>query len=122
MQAYLTRSFRSDAKRDGLSDEDCQEAIRKAERGLIDADLGGGLIKQRIPGGNQGAARGSRAVIFYKRGKVAVFLHIFSKSGKTNLTKAELAEYLKLAQSLNKLTETKLTELSTAKGWRELEI
>ena len=77
MRAYLTRSFDRDAKRDGISDEDCREAIRRAERGLIDADLGGGLIKQRIPRGNQGAARGSRAIVFYRRGMVAVFLHIF---------------------------------------------
>jgi hypothetical protein len=50
MNAYMTRSFDRDAKRDGISDEDCQEAIRRAEKGLIDANLGRGLIKQRILG------------------------------------------------------------------------
>jgi hypothetical protein len=65
MHVYLTRSSDRDAKRDGISDEDCKEAIRKAERALIDADLGEGLIKQRIPRGNQGAAKGSRAVVLY---------------------------------------------------------
>jgi hypothetical protein len=105
-----------------LSDEDCQEAIRKAERGLIDADLGGGLIKQRIPRGNQGAARGSRAVIFYKRGKVAVFLHVFPKSRKANLSKSELAEYLKAAQVLEKLSEEAFRALRDKRGWRLIEI
>jgi hypothetical protein len=122
MRAYLTGSFDRDAKRDGLSDEDCQEAIRKAERGLIDADLGGGLIKQRIPRGNQGAARGSRAVIFYKRGKVAVFLHVFPKSRKANLSKSELAEYLKAAQVLEKLSEEAFRALRDKRGWRLIEI
>ena len=122
MRAYLTRSFVRDAERDGISDEDCQEAIRKAERGLIDADLGGGLIKQRIPRGNQGAARGSRAVVFYRRGKVAVFLHIFPKSKKANLTKSELAMYSHAAQELAKLTEEQLSALSATRGWKELEI
>jgi hypothetical protein len=107
MHAYLTRSFDRDAERDGISDGDCQEAIRKAERGLIDADLGGGLIKQRIPRGNQGAARGSRAVVFY-RGKVAVFLHVFPKSRKANLSKSELTEYLKAAQVLETMSENEL--------------
>ncbi|MFZ2109880.1 MAG: type II toxin-antitoxin system RelE/ParE family toxin [Roseiarcus sp.] len=92
MHAYLTRSFDRDAKRDGVSDEDCQEAIRKAERGLVDADLGSGLIKQRIPRGNQGAARGSRAVVF----KAA---HVFEK-----------------------LNESELLALQAAKGWRLIEI
>ncbi len=122
MKAYLPRSFQRQARNEGVSDKDCQEAIRKAERGLIDAALGGGLIKQRIATGNRGAARGSRAVVFYKRGKVAVFQHIFPKSCKANLSQSELAEYLKLAQFLEKLTETKLKELADAKGWRELEI
>ena len=122
MDAYLTRSFDSDAERDGISDEDCREAIRKAERGLIDADLGGGLIKQRIPRGNQGAARGSRAVVFYRRGRVAVFLHIFPKSRKANLSKSELAEYLKAAQVLERLSEKEFLALRATKGWRLLEI
>jgi hypothetical protein len=95
MRVYLTRSCDRDAKRDGISDEDCEEAIRKAEKGLIDADLGGGLIKQRIARGNQGAARGSGAVVFYRTRALAVFLHIFPKSHKANLSKSELAEYLK---------------------------
>jgi hypothetical protein len=121
MKAYLPKSFQREAKSDGISDEDCQEAIRKAESGLIHADLGGGLIKQRIPRCNQGAARGSRAVVFYKRGEVAVFLHMFPKSRKANLTKAELAMYLKAAQEYEKLTEKDFIALGT-KGWRQLEI
>jgi hypothetical protein len=122
MRAYLTGSFDRDAKRDGISDGDCQEAIRKAERGLIDADLGGGLIKQRIPRGNQGAARGSRAVVFYRRGEVAVFLHVFPKSRKANLKKSELAEYLKAAQVLEKLSEEAFFAARDKKGWRLIEI
>ncbi len=122
MKAYLPKSFQREAKSDGVSNEDCQEAIRRAESGLIDADLGGRLIKQRIPRGGQGAARGLRTVIFYKRGEVAVFLHIFAKSDKANLRKSELAEYLKLAQSLEALTEAKLKELGATRGWKELEI
>lgn len=122
MKIYLPKSFQREAKSDGISDEGCEDAIRKAEKGLIDAKLGGRLIKQRIPRGNQGAARGSRAVIFYRREEVAVFLHIFSKSGKANLTKSELETYLTLAEHLDKLTDEKLKELGVKKGWRELKI
>ena len=122
MNAYLPKSFQREADSNGVSDEDCREAIRRAERGLIDADLGQGLIKQRISRGNQGAARGSRAVVFYRRGKVAVFLHIFPKSKKANLTKSELAMYSRAAQELAKLTNRELTALSAKRGWRELEI
>jgi hypothetical protein len=68
MKIYLTKSFQRKAESDGVSDEGCDDAIRRADKGLIDAKLGGYLIKQRISRGNQGAARGSRAVIFYRRG------------------------------------------------------
>lgn len=122
MKAYLVKSFQREAANAGVSDEDCQKAIQKAEKGLIDAELGAGLIKQRIPRGNQGAARGARAVVFYKRGKIAVLLHMFPKSGKANLTKTELVEYVDFAKELAKLTDVQLKALCDKQGWRELEI
>ncbi len=122
MRAFLTRSFCRDAESEGVTDEDCREAIRKAEKGLIDAALGGGLIKQRIATGNRGAAKGSRAVVFYKRGELAVFLHIFPKSRKANLNKSELAMYLRAAQELEKLSEKEFLASVATRGWRQLEI
>jgi hypothetical protein len=122
MRAYLTRSFHREASKDGVTDEDCREAIRKAERGLIDADLGKGLIKQRIARGGLGAARGSRAVIFYRRGQIAVFLHLFAKSQKANLTKSELVAYQQAAQELAKLKDEQLDALSATQGWKALDI
>jgi hypothetical protein len=123
MKAYLPKPFQRDCKKDGISNEDCVEAIRKAEKGLVDADLGGGLIKQRIPRGNLGAARGSRAIVFYKRGKVAVFLYIFPKSSKADLKKSETAAYMKFAEDLSKeLRKLSRVDLGARKGWRELEI
>ncbi len=122
MHVFLTRAFYRDAERFGVTDEDCREVIRKAERGLIDATLGGGLIKQRIATGNRGAAKGARAVVFYRRAEVAVFLHIFPKSRKANLTKSELAMYLKAAQELEKLSEKEFLASVRANGWRQLGI
>jgi hypothetical protein len=122
MQIYLSRSFQRDAEREGVTDDGCQKAIRRAENGLIDATLGGGLIKQRIATGSRGAAKGSRAVVFYRRAEVAVFLHVFPKSRKANLTKAELAMYLKAAQELEKLSEKEFLASVHAKGWRQLGI
>jgi hypothetical protein len=122
MIAYLTRSFDREAKREGISDEDCQQAVRKAEKGLIDVELGGGLIKQRIARGNQGASRGSRAIVFYRRGAIAVFLHIFPKNRKANLSNLELELYRQAARELEKLTEIQLLAARDKRGWRELQI
>lgn len=122
MKAYITRSFDREARRDGISDEDCKGAVRRAESGRVDADLGGGLIKQRISRGNRSAAKGSRAIVFYKRGNLAVFLHIFPKSKKANLSKSELAQYHNAARALEKLTQAQLLALRDDKEWRELQI
>jgi hypothetical protein len=122
MRLYFSRPFHRDAAKEGVADGDCQEAIRKAERGLVDADLGKGLIKQRIARGARGAAKGSRAVIFYRRGQVAVFLYLFAKNEKANLTKSQLALYQQAAQELAKLTEEQLSALSATRGWKTLDL
>jgi hypothetical protein len=122
MELYLPKSLQREAKKLALSDEDYRIAIGKAERGLIDANLGGGLIKQRLPKGNVSGARGSRAIIFYKRGKLAVFLHLFAKSAKADLTNAEFAEYRELANIFDKLTNIELHSLGEQRGWRKIEL
>jgi hypothetical protein len=122
IKLYLPKSFQREASREGIADEDCLEAIRKAETGLVDADLGKGFIKQRIRTGNRGAAKGSRAVVFYNRGKIAVFLHIFPKSKKANLTTSEMVMYARAAQELAQLSDKELTALSVERGWRELDL
>jgi hypothetical protein len=120
MRAFMTRAFRRDATRQGVEARDCIAALDRALRGLVDADLGGMLIKQRIARGSSGAARGSRAIIFYKRGDLAVFLHLFAKSDKANLSQVELREYAKFARYLESLTEDALHSLSVNGKWTEL--
>jgi hypothetical protein len=120
MDVYLTKSFLRDAQSDGITDEDCQDAIRKAERGLVDADLGGGLIKQRIARGNRGSAKGSRAILFHRQREIAIFLHSFPKNRKAALSKLELAAYLRAAREFGKLHAGQFGELVATKGWRKL--
>jgi hypothetical protein len=49
-----TKPFARFAGREGIADEELCEAVSQAERGLIDADLGGGVIKQRLAREGQG--------------------------------------------------------------------
>ena len=59
-------------------------------RGLIDADLGGGVIKQRVGRRGQGRSRGYRTLIAYRFGEFAVFLFGFAKSDRDNIDASEL--------------------------------
>jgi hypothetical protein len=58
LRVFATRWFARFAREEGISDARLCEAVARAEKGSIDADLGGNLIKQRVAraGGDAPAA------------------------------------------------------------------
>jgi hypothetical protein len=119
--SYLTKEFARLARRAGLADDGLLEAIDRAEDGKIDADLGGGLIKQRVARPGQGRSGGFRTIIAYRKGERAIFLHVFVKADKANLSPVELETYQDLAKTFDLLDETQLDELVRTRGWRKIE-
>jgi hypothetical protein len=83
-----------------MSDAMLCAAVRDAERGLIGADLGGGVIKQRVARPGQGKSGGFRTLIVLRRRKRAFFIHGFAKSEKDNVENTELVALKKLAVAL----------------------
>jgi hypothetical protein len=77
-----------------------REAIERAERGTIDADLGGGLIKQRVARQGQGRSGGYRMMIAYRAKDRAVFLFGFAKNERENISTDELLFLRKVAEKL----------------------
>jgi hypothetical protein len=90
MRVYMTKPFARFQRRERISDAALCAAVDDAEAGLIDADLGGGLIKQRIARPGQGKRGGYRTVIAYRRAGLAVFLLGFAKSTRANIDPEEL--------------------------------
>jgi hypothetical protein len=109
------------ARRSGLPDDGLLEAIDRAEDGKIDADLGGGLIKQRVARPGKGRSGGFRTIIAYRRRKRAIFLYLFAKARQANLGKAELETYQSFAGELDQLDDEQLDKLVHARGWRKIE-
>ena len=97
MRVFQTREFVPFARKERIGDDRLCEAVDRAERGLIDADLGGGVIKQRVARPGQGSSRGYRTIIAFRSADRSVFMYGFAKSGKANLTGNELSVYRKLA-------------------------
>lgn len=118
---YLPKEFSRQARRSGLTDEALGEAIDRAEEGKVDADLGGGLIKQRVSGSSRGRSGGFRTIIAYRRGRQAIFLHLFAKARRANIGPAELEIYRKLAKAYDGLDEAQLDELVNHRGWRRID-
>lgn len=79
MQIFKTKWLVRFARRERITDRSLGEAIDRAARGLIDADLGGGIIKQRVARQGQGRSGGYRTLIAYRAGARAVFLYAFAK-------------------------------------------
>jgi hypothetical protein len=100
LRVFKTKWFERFARSQGISDARLCEAIRRAERGLIDADLGGGVIKQRVARPGQGRSGGFRTLIAYHAKIRSVFLFGFAKSERDNVDDDEL-----------------LTLRDIAKGW-----
>ena len=89
MRIFKTKSFRRFQRKERISDRSLSDAIGRAERGLVDADLGHGLIKQRVARPGEGRSGGFRTVIAYRVGARAFFLFGFAKSDQANLSKAD---------------------------------
>ena len=66
MRVYRMKTFRRFQRKEGIGDDELREEIRRAERGLVDAELGGGIIKQRIARRGRGRSAGYRVIIAYR--------------------------------------------------------
>ncbi len=97
MQVFKTRWFARFARDEGIADRSLREAIERAEQGLIDADLGGGLIKQRVARRGQGRSGGYRVIVAYRVKNLAVFFYGFAKSERANVDSKQLATARKFA-------------------------
>ena len=120
MDVFVTRECVRLLKRAKISDDVLLNAIEDANRGLVDADIGSGVIKQRLPGPSSGKARGSRAILFFVRAERAVFLHVFSKNAKANLTPTETEAYRDFASVLRTMEKATLEALVETRGWRRI--
>jgi hypothetical protein len=98
LRVYTTKVFARFARKERLDDRRLCEAIRRAERGSVDADLGGNLIKQRVARAGGGRSGGYRTVIAYQAARRSVFLYGFAKNARDNIDDNELDDLKKLAR------------------------
>jgi hypothetical protein len=117
MEAFKTKWFTRFARNELIPDASLREAIARVERGLIDADLGGGLIKQRVARQGKGRSGGYRVIVAYRERKRAVFVFAFAKSDRENIDSRELASLRALGNRWLTADETQI-----ALGIREDEI
>ena len=118
---FKTKWLARFARRERITDASLREAIGRAERGIVDADLGGGLIKQRVARDGQGRSGGYRMLVAYRAEGRAVFLYGFAKSEQENIGPGEVASLREIAGAWLDAGEDRMAGAIEAKELQEVE-
>jgi len=121
LRVFVTHPFRRFQRKEQIRDAQLAQAIADAERGLIAADLGGGLIKQRVARPGQGKRSGFRTLIAYQAGDRAVFLFGFAKRERDNISEAQLADLKVLASDMLSRSDDVIDEAIASGSIQEVE-
>ena len=121
MRVFATKSFGRFSRRERIGKAPLCQAVERAERGLIDADLGGGIIKQRLARKGQGRSGGFRVLIVYRERVRAVFLYGFAKKERDNIDDDELLRLRRAAAEMLSWSDKQIAALLSAGEWTEIE-
>ena len=111
MRVFKNAWFGRFARKERISADALWEAVERAENGLVDADLGGGVIKQRIARPGAGKSKGYRSIVLYKQGERAFFVYGFPKSDLDNIRDDEEEQFKKAAKVILALTDKQIRKL-----------
>jgi len=87
---FKTRPFARWMRKNRLKDTSLRKAVREVQDGLIDARLGGTLLKQRITLPGHGKRGSARSIVATRMAGVWVFLFGFNKNERDSLDPDEL--------------------------------
>jgi hypothetical protein len=97
VRIFKTRWLARYARREKVTDASLAEAVLRAQRGLVDAYLGGDVIKQRVARTGRGRSGGYRMLIAFRAAHRAVFLFGFAKNELDNISAGELTTLKEIA-------------------------
>lgn len=87
-------------KKAELSDADLWGAVEEMSQGLIDADLGGDILKKRVALPGQGKRGGARTIVATQMAGRWFFLYGFKKKERSSIDKDELKALQEVAKEL----------------------
>ena len=108
MGVYKTKPFARFARKERISDQDLYRAAADVATGRVSADLGGGVVKQRVARAGRGKSGGYRTLVLFRAGSHVFFVYGFAKSQRANISAAELEAFRKLADRMLTFTTAEL--------------
>jgi hypothetical protein len=108
---FRTRTFTRWMGNAGLTDAALCEAVLEMAHGLIDADLGGHVVKKRVALPGQGKRGGARTIVATRLADRWFFLYGFGKNERGNIDKDELKVFQEMARDFLGFDDRQLATL-----------
>jgi len=99
-RVFKTRHFSRWMRKTALTDKALCTAVAEMAQGLIDADLGGGVVKKRVGLAGRGKRGGARTLVATNKGNRWFFLYGFEKNDRANIADDELEALQDIATPL----------------------
>ena len=110
-RVFKTRHFARWMRKSALTDEALCAAIDEMRQGLIDADLGGGIVKKRVALPGRGKRGGARTLVATRKADRWFYVFGFEKNERATVSAAELEALQILAEELLSRTDKDLDAL-----------
>ena len=107
-RVFRTRYFARRMRKSGVGDAALLAAVDEMARGLIDADLGGGVVKKRVALPGRGKRGSTRTIVATNKGSRWFFVYGYEKNEQANISVAELEALQALAVDLLRMTVAEL--------------
>lgn len=120
MRVFKNTWFQRFARKERIADAALCDAVARAEKGQVDADLGGSVLKQRVARPGAGRSGGYRVILLFRAGDRALFAYGFAKSDRGNIGDDELAAFRQLAAEVLALSGEQLDALVAASRFMEV--
>lgn len=107
-RVFKTRYFGRWMRKTELSNSALCEAVAEMAQGLVDADLGGGVVKKRVALPGRGKSGGARTLVATNKRNRWFFVFGFEKNDRANISDQELEALQDIAQDLLARTSEQL--------------
>lgn len=119
-RVFKTRHFSRWMRKSELTQEALCRAISEMEKGLIDAELGGGVVKKRVPLPGRGKSGSTRTLLATNKDSLWFFVFGFEKNERDNISLRELAALKAIAADLLKLSSAELDSQVDCEALQEI--
>jgi hypothetical protein len=119
-RVFKTRHFIRWMRKSELTDSALCSAVMEMSQGLIDADLGGCVVKKRVGVAGRGKRGGARTLIATNKGNRWFFVYGFEKNDRANITDDELAALQDIAHELLNRTSQQLDKATEDGSLQEI--